>query len=511
MHVPGGNPGSPGSHSLSPDAMMHEQGPPLKIPRHSQASASTSQAEIPFPNVSASHAGTKVHETSALAGSDGQSSAPQQGADPSLSHSSSPHPTIISSSSAKYEASQSVTGNAQPAPASSPPAAANPNSMKRPRPSISSQPKVPYPTPSDDENDDSQQTPFFLKHQNRALASELKALQYQLSLLDTERTYRRQQCRMANQALNSLQATWTHMETELQQHQQPLSAPLSSADADTGSLVPQDAPMSTGSGPRVELTGALFDALSGLATQTHPAPTKNEEETTNGEDGEISAALGTILTTVADMEPSEKKQLDDLSTISWNILQRANALEGWIRSLLEKTAGEINGSAGDQATPNAADPVSDAISQRALVKELGALRGQCSEYKVQIAELAKARDEIAKSERKVRRSIYRLSTGRVKIEQVLKDMEKSDEDGGLAAEAKMEALTQNTSANSSHSKKEFNNDCTLQESQDPNRQQGNGVVDRQEHQNMQKQLEDLGKLLSNRDSSIEQVCFLWLK
>ena len=375
--------------------------------------------------------------------------------------------------------------------------------MKRPRPSISSQPKVPYPTPSDDENDASQQTSFFLKHQNRALASELKALQYQLSLLDTERTYRRQQCLTANQALNALQATWTQMETELHQHQ-PLSAPLSLVEADAGSLVPQDAPMSTGSGPRVELIGALFDALSSLATKAPPARTNREEETSNGEDGEISAALGSVPTAVADMEHSEKKQLDDLSTISWNILQRANTLEGWIRSLLEKAAGENNGSAGDRDMPYR---VSDSVSQRDLVKELGALRGQCSEYKVQIAELAKARDEIAKSERKVRRSIYRLSTGRVKIEQVLKDMEKSDEDGGLAAEAKMEALTQGTSANSLQSKKESNNDSASRELQDSNRQQGNGV---QELQNMQKQLEDLGKLLSNRDSSINEVGFSYM-
>ena len=66
----------------------------------------------------------------------------------------------------------------------------------------------------DDEEPDS--SGFYLKHQNRALASELKGLQYQLRLLEKERDLRRQQCQQAGQALQDLHNTWTQMEVALQ-------------------------------------------------------------------------------------------------------------------------------------------------------------------------------------------------------------------------------------------------------------------------------------------------------
>ena len=67
---------------------------------------------------------------------------------------------------------------------------------------------------------------FYLKHQNKALASELKGLQYQLRLLEKERDLRRQQCQEAGQALQALENTWTQMEVALQ-----LGTPPESSDA----------------------------------------------------------------------------------------------------------------------------------------------------------------------------------------------------------------------------------------------------------------------------------------
>jgi hypothetical protein len=65
-----------------------------------------------------------------------------------------------------------------------------------------------------EEEDDS--SGFYLKHQNKALASELKGLQYQLRLLEKERNLRRQQCHDAGEALQALENTWTQMEVALQ-------------------------------------------------------------------------------------------------------------------------------------------------------------------------------------------------------------------------------------------------------------------------------------------------------
>ena len=67
-----------------------------------------------------------------------------------------------------------------------------------------------------EEEDEGDSSAFFLKHQNQALASELKGLQYQLRLLEKERDVRRQQCQEATDALKALRATWTQMELGLQ-------------------------------------------------------------------------------------------------------------------------------------------------------------------------------------------------------------------------------------------------------------------------------------------------------
>lgn len=376
--------------------------------------------------------------------------------------------------------------SAQPKPTSTTPSSvASTSSMKRQRPGR--EPKVPYPVPSDDE-DESQQTSFFLKHQNRALASELKALQYQLSLLEGERSYRRQQCRIASQALNSLQATWTQMETELQQ--QPQHA-LNKCDArDSATFVEQDAPMSTGKGTHVEILGALFDALASMANTVPAAAARRDQE--NGDEDDVPNRRSN-----QDLDPVEKQQLDDLSNISWNILQRANTLEEWIRSMLQKLTNSSGADASQQPTLSTSD-------QMALNKEIGILRGQCREYKIQIAELAKARDDTAKSERKVRRGIYRLSTGRVKIDQVLKDMEKSDEDGTLAAEAKMEALAESQASSAALQPPPVAN--ASQDTQTPGiKQEPGAAVDSQEVQRIRKQIEEMEQQLSTRDKSIEEV------
>jgi hypothetical protein len=72
-----------------------------------------------------------------------------------------------------------------------------------------------------DEDEEEDKSAFYLKHQNSALASELKQLQYQFKLLEKERDSRRQQCDEANQALHALESTWTQMEVALQLGQQP--------------------------------------------------------------------------------------------------------------------------------------------------------------------------------------------------------------------------------------------------------------------------------------------------
>lgn len=72
-----------------------------------------------------------------------------------------------------------------------------------------------------DEEDHEDQSAFYLKHQNSALASELKQLQHQFKLMEKERDSRRLQCDGANEALHALESTWTQMEVALQLGHQP--------------------------------------------------------------------------------------------------------------------------------------------------------------------------------------------------------------------------------------------------------------------------------------------------
>jgi hypothetical protein len=83
--------------------------------------------------------------------------------------------------------------------------------------------------PAEEEEEENESSGFYLKHQNRALASELKGLQYQLRLLEKERDVRRQQCQEASQALQALESTWTQMEVALQLGMPPEGSKVVSA------------------------------------------------------------------------------------------------------------------------------------------------------------------------------------------------------------------------------------------------------------------------------------------
>ena len=63
------------------------------------------------------------------------------------------------------------------------------------------------------------------------------------------------------------------------------------------------------------------------------------------------------------------------------------------------------------------------------------LQQTCRELEARIAELATTRDEAVDSDRRVRRGLYRLSAGRMDIEEVLKAVEDDDKDGMAAAMA----------------------------------------------------------------------------
>jgi len=67
---------------------------------------------------------------------------------------------------------------------------------------------------SENEEEEDSNSAFYLKHQNRALATELKSLQFAVKQLETERDARRQHCFDALQSINELRNTWSFMEEQ---------------------------------------------------------------------------------------------------------------------------------------------------------------------------------------------------------------------------------------------------------------------------------------------------------
>lgn len=250
--------------------------------------------------------------------------------------------------------------------------------------------------------DDSNASSFFLQHQNRALASELRMLQYELSRLERERDYRRSQCTKAVQILNSLQATWTQMESALQCGQ-PLQNENSSIDAEN------DAPPSTGSGISVELIGGLLNSLALLGT-------------TPGKKGRIREDGDEDMSEVKPSDEDGAKQLDDLLRITDNVSGRAQILQKWIWAVLQ----EVSSSTGERHI----DLNNPGIEHDQKVANLEAMNNT---LKAQITELSHSRDEMSKSDKRVRRGLYRLAAGRVKLKEVLKEIVVTDEDKEAAA------------------------------------------------------------------------------
>lgn len=293
------------------------------------------------------------------------------------------------------------------------------------------------------DEEDANASAFYLRHQNRALASELRQLKYQIHRLERERDTRRTQCSLAVQNLNTLQATWSQLEEALQLGQPPISAPSSDPmESSPGhpffatSSAAAAAPLSTGSGTSVELVGALFHSLAQLGNVTTTTASTRRKSTENGdelhamsdedEDNENIPLEEPIPEAQGQDEFSEpvhtKQQLDDLLQITNKISTRASTLQGWIWTLLQRLE---NGSS---------ERVGVAEQVHAAQQQVARLKAKNMTMKEKMKELARSRDELLESDKRVRRGLYRLAAGRVQLDEVLKAIVAADEDKEMASE-----------------------------------------------------------------------------
>lgn len=361
------------------------------------------------------------------------SSEPAPDSTPPEQHSAEKNSTHVISGSSSLPSS--------PVPSHSTQGAAYPSktkhSMKRQRPSPAT-----ADFDCDDDDDGADKSAFFLKHQNAALASELQQLRYQLKLLEKERDFRRNQCHDACQLLHSLEATWNAMEVALQLGQQPQDEREEELERTT--TVADDTPRSTGTGESVELIGALLDSLARLGKESLPV---------DGSDDEI--------------------QLIDIHQTADSVSKRATALQRWIWGLLRKITSEDD---------SGKHPL---LKLAKLEAKLSALKAQVQNFQIQITELAKCRDDAVESERRVRRGLYRLNAGRMKLEEVLKAIETDGRDGSDA----LMAMEENVLVPAAESHAEEDDD----------------VVDSSQIAQLRKQIRDLEEISSSREKQIAEL------
>jgi len=179
---------------------------------------------------------------------------------------------------------------------------------------------------------------------------------------------------------------------------------------------------STGSGSDVETIHSLFLAIRHLVSnidsiRTDKKPSFPCDQNYHADDLNIfeNYSKGTIEEDDTQDLIDEKLRLDEMEGFATDISLRAASLKNCVLGLLRKA---VEGK-GDESPANIAS-----ISE--LKEQVAILESELKATESRLEEMAQARNEAAASERRVRRGLYRLASGRMKMEDVLKAVEKED-------------------------------------------------------------------------------------
>jgi FtsZ-binding cell division protein ZapB len=411
------------------------------------------------------------------------------GGDASRSHEQQqPKPDAAPSSS-----SNSVPGASAPLPSSSssspvhptlrPPAAFTSRSLslggaghKRPR-------EAPQ---ADSSSSSSSTNAFYLQHQNRALAVELRSLQHSLRQLERERDQRRMDCSAAVQALHRLHATWTQLETAL----------LPSTEAAT----PRN-PTNDG-----RTAGSSESNHDGTEATGLPTPS-----TGAGDSVEWTVALSRALVALGKEEGSSDGQTDDsYDRIASSLAARASVLQDVLWKVLRQASNNTGGNHVNVMAAAAAASRTEIADQRSKVQEaMGEIRG----LQAQVEELKASRDAAVASERKVRRNVYRLAANMINVDQLMAAIQDDTEvvDVELQQEiVKQQLLKQDqgtvpAGGPSNSSGDDGRHAGVAGNSADADALAKHAHASAATIDAMKTRITDLERTLSNRDDSIEQV------
>uniref|UniRef100_A0A7S3DRI5 E3 ubiquitin protein ligase n=1 Tax=Entomoneis paludosa TaxID=265537 RepID=A0A7S3DRI5_9STRA len=355
-----------------------------------------------------------------------------------------------------------------------------PSSNKRQRRETSSQAQQ---QSSGDQEEPDESDAFYLKHQNKALAIELKSLQAQIRDLTDEREYRRRSCLQAVQALHSLQATWTSLETSLGQEPPP-TFPLPSSP---GGGIPSSTVGSTDE-TAVEWTLALHRALQALGNQSSNSRAGAHDD--HHEDGPGSH--------FPNSPTSGEMKMGELAA---NVTGRANCLQEWLWQVLRSKQTKLSAPPENAAHDNS-NGADDGKKKSELEAELEKLRAQ-------VTELTNSRDDFLSRERRLRRNIYRLDVGMLSDKQLIQSVvgtgdELNDDPERLAVQ-KESILKGATVAATENSNSVVKSESDTAGGDGVKAEAATSSVSAKVVLDLQRELEESRLTVANRDKSIEEM------
>lgn len=177
-------------------------------------------------------------------------------------------------------------------------------------------------------------------------------------------------------------------------------------------------PPSTGQGTDTETVNSLLRSLQSLVSNPEKIKSKKSspldpQHHVNDMNNFENYSKGTIKVEENDDLIDENRRLKDMEDFASNIAGRAALLRDGVLGLLRAMSHVPSKADGNDSIP-------------LLKEQIAMLESELESSESKLNEMAYARNEAVASERRVRRGLYRLSNGRMTLEEVLKAVEKED-------------------------------------------------------------------------------------
>mmetsp|Transcript_29756 Transcript_29756/g.63097 ORF Transcript_29756/g.63097 Transcript_29756/m.63097 type:complete len:1002 (-) Transcript_29756:423-3428(-) len=268
------------------------------------------------------------------------------------------------------------------------------------------------------DEDDADNSSFYLKQQNVALASELYSYRRRIYLLEREREFRRRECRVAGYQIGELSGVWKGLESAIGKELERNNL-LNQAKTPFGGNS-SNTPACTGSGSDVETVHSLLQSIHSLVS--NPERIKSEKLLPQDSQHHVDDlnnfecyANGTVKMEESADLVEEKRRLKEMEDFTTDISSRAAILRDGVLGLLRTAAAQ-----------GASTTSADTSSAPLLKDQIATLESELKSTESRVEEMANARNEAAASERRVRRGLFRLASGRLTVEEVLIAVEKED-------------------------------------------------------------------------------------